>query len=229
MIPAWGGGEHLQYLRPTMPAAEPHPRWRVALRRALSLLLAASAVTLGPGASGAAGQILPTSTTAPATTSTEAPVETTTTEAEAEPEPEETTTTTRVTGTTARPATTNGSDDEDEDDEDTGVVTEDDVAEDAGTVADDEPAETTSTARDLLVSGDGSDGAQATTTSSTTVVEVAADDDGALDEQAQIWLIVAGLVLVALLIGVWTWRYWVRTRPATPDEGPDDTTVFHRG
>lgn len=226
MIPAWGAGEHLQYVRPAMPAVEPHPRRRVALRRALCLLLVAGTVLVGPAAIGAAGQILPTSTTAPATTTTEAPVETTTTEAE--PEPEQTTTTTRVTGTTARPTITAGSDD-DEDDADGASVTAEDVAEDAGTVADDEPAETTSTARDLLVSGDGSDGAQATTTSSTTVVEVAADEDGALDEQAQIWLIVAGLVLVALLIGVWTWRYWVRTRPAPVDDGPDDTTVFRQG
>jgi hypothetical protein len=228
VTPAWGAGEHLQYLRPTMPAAEPHPRRRVAPWRALCLLLAATAVLLGPAASGAAGQVLPTSsTTAPATTTTEAePVETTTTAVEAEPEPEATTTTTQATATTARPTTTARFDDEDEDDE---VVTDEDVAEDAGTVADDEPAETTSTARDLLVSGDGTDGAQSTTTTSTTVVEVAADEDGALDEQAQIWLIVAGLVLVALLIGLWTWRYWVRTRPSPPDDGTDDTTVFRRG
>ena len=64
------------------------------------------------------------------------------------------------------------------------------------------------------------------TTTSTTLVEVAADE-GTLDEQTQIWLIVAGLVVVAGLIGVWTWRYWVRTRPAPVEQEPDPTTVFH--
>lgn len=104
---------------------------------------------------------------------------------------------------------------------------------DPGAFGDDEPAvdeagETTTTERDLLVSGDGTEGAESTTTTSTTIVEVAADD-GSLDEETQIWLIVAGLVVVAALIGVWTWRYWVRTKPVAVDDGPDGTTVFPSG
>lgn len=228
MIVAWGADRHLHYRRPAMPAAEPHPRRRAAWR-ALATVLASGAVLLGvPGTPVAAGQILPTTTTTePSSATTEPEVTTTTTEAE----PATTTTdaptaTTRATTTTTRSSSGGTVGDRDGD----GVVGDaDDLVDDGtvgGTVEDEAPTETTSTARDLLVGGDGTEGAESTTTTSTTVVEVAADD-GSLDEETQIWLIVAGLVVVAALIGVWTWRYWARTKPAPVDPpDPDPTTVF---
>ena len=44
-----------------------------------------------------------------------------------------------------------------------------------------------------------------------------------------LWLIVAGLVVIALLIALWTVRFWRTTRPEPPvvEEPPaDPTTVF---
>lgn len=228
MIVAWGAARHLHYRRPAMPAAEPHPRRR-APWRALATVLASVVVLSGvPGAPAVAGQLLPTTTTtdpSPATTEPEPEVTTTTTEAEPAP------TTTDAPRAAPRATTTSRSsveDDEVDGEGDDGVADADAQADDDavdGPVEAEAPAETTSTARDLLVGGDGTDGAESTTTTSTTVVEVAADD-GTLDEEAQIWLIVAGLVAVAALIGVWTWRYWLRTKPAVVEGGPDDTTVF---
>ncbi len=95
----------------------------------------------------------------------------------------------------------------------------------------------TTTGRNLLVAGDGTDGAESTTTTSTT--PTSASDDGGVSESTTLWLIVAGLVAIAVLIGLWTRRYWVSTRPE-PDDGPsieagegtdrpggdDPTTVF---
>lgn len=221
-----------------MPAAEPHPRRRRALRRALVTIAASGALVLAvsPGPS-AMAQIIPSTTTEPAPTTTEAdPVETTTT-TEVEPAPtttegttETTRSTTQTTQGTVEDDTDSGAGDAGDDDgvvaDDRDVLTDDEVREDEGGVVDDVPLETTSTARDLLVSGDGTEGAEDTTTTSTTVVEVAADG-GSMDEETQIWLIVAGLVVVAALIGVWTWRYWVRTRPEPVEAEPDPTTVFH--
>lgn len=245
MTATWGGARHLHYLRPAMPAAEPHPRRRRALGRALATVITSGVVLLGiPGSPSAAGQILPPRTTEPSPATTEAqPEETTTTTEAAEPAPTTTeaptptptTPTTRATATTSRSSSDDDvgsrreavaddddvADDPDGDDE---PVADDEVVDD-GAVADDVAEETTSTSRDLLVSGDGSEGAQSTTTTSTTLVEVAAEGD-TLDEETRIWLVVAGLVVVAVLIGVWTWRYWVRTKPAVVADEPDPTTVF---
>ncbi len=206
-----------------------------ALRRALVTAVASGVLALAGPVAPSSAQILPTTTTAPVTTTTEAEPDDTTTTTEADEAP---TTTERSTATTRATATTQGSSGDDADDE--GTVEEDVFDEDVrdegilddegdAPLEDDVPAETTSTARDLLVSGDGSDGAESTTTTSTTVVEVAADG-GSLDEETQIWLIVAGLVVVALLIGLWTWRYWVRTKPAPAGAADaDPTTVFRPG
>lgn len=211
-----------------MPAVEPHPRRRAAWRALATVLASVVVLAAVPGAPAGAGQLLPTTTTepSPATTEREAEPELTTTTTEAEPAP----TTTDAPPATPRATTTTGrSSVEDDEVDGDGVVgdaddqADDDAVDDA--VEDEAPAETTSTARDLLVGGDGTDGAESTTTTSTTVLEVAADD-GSVDEETQIWLIVAGLVAVAALIGVWTWRYWVRTRPVPIEGGPDDTTVF---
>lgn len=80
-----------------------------------------------------------------------------------------------------------------------------------------EPASTT-TERDLLVAGDGSDGAESTTTTAeTSVVKASEAVAGGLSETSAVWAIVGGLVAVALGIGWWTWRFWRKTapRPAT--------------
>ena len=208
-----------------MPAVEPHPRRRRALRRVLVIAVTSVVLALAGPVAPAAAQLLPTETTAPATTEPEPePVETTTTtEADVAP-----TTTQRSTPSTSRaPTMTQRS----SSDDGPGSAAEDDVFQgdflddDDSTLEGEVPTETTTTARDLLVTGDGTDGSESTTTTSTTLVEVAADE-GSLDEEAQIWLIVAGLVVVAFLIGVWTWRYWVRTKPTPPDAEPDHTTVF---
>lgn len=199
-------------------------RRRIARRFALGAL--AVGLTCGTGVAGAQEPPLLTTTTTEApeettTTTTEAPEETTTTEA---PDEVTTTTTSRSTATTDDvPATVDDEDDADDvvvEDED-----EDDVVVD-GETDDTEPEPTSTTLRDLLVPGDGSDGAESTTTTSTTVAQ--AGDDG-IDEETQVWLIVGGLVAVALLIGAWTVRYWRRTRPVRPDDPgpePDATTVF---
>ena len=101
---------------------------------------------------------------------------------------------------------------------------------------DDEVEETTTTEatstsiRNLLVEGDGTEGAQSTTTTSTTVVGVEGDDAG-VSESTIIWLIVAGLVVISGLIALWTWRFWRATRPApvpvaAASETSDRTSVF---
>lgn len=203
-----------------MPRPEPHPRRTRPARRAAAAVAALGVLVLStPGVAGAQVPPLLTSTTeAPeeTTTTTEAPpatTTTTTTEADGDQSPA---TTLRTTTTLARSTTTTAPDDE---------VDEVDEVE-AEQVDDTVPPETSTTLRDLLVPGDGTDGAELTTTSTTAAPEVAAD--GALDEEAQVWLIVAGLVAVALLIGAWTVRFWRRTRPAGPqDDGDaDPTTVF---
>lgn len=71
------------------------------------------------------------------------------------------------------------------------------------------------TSVDLLVPGDGTEGAESTTTTETVAVAAVSDDgpsDGTL-----IALVVAGLVAIAIAVAVLTWRYWVATRPAPVD------------
>ena len=209
---------------PAVPGPDPTAR-----RRRIALLVAPAALALGvvagTGVSGAQIPPLFTTTTEPppeTTTTTEPPPETTTTEP-----PAATTTTQRSTPTTARATTTTTAVEDDDVAVDDDVVTGDGDAEETDEGSEvTEPAPTSSTLRDLLVPGDGSDGAQSTTTTSTTVAE--GDEDG-VDEETQVWLIVAGLVAVALLIGAWTVRYWRRTQPDRPDDPgpePDQTTVF---
>ncbi len=89
-------------------------------------------------------------------------------------------------------------------------------------VTTEEPApETTTTlevttSQDLLVPGDGTEGAESTTTTATpTRISNEGTSDGTL-----LALIVGGLVLLALVVSVLTWRYWVATRPPrTPTVG----------
>ncbi|MFP5256120.1 MAG: hypothetical protein ACLGI8_09750 [Acidimicrobiia bacterium] len=72
------------------------------------------------------------------------------------------------------------------------------------------------TSTDLLVPGDGTEGAESTTTTEATVAisnEGSGPSDGTL-----IGIVVAGLVLIAVVVSILTWRYWVATRPV-PVEG----------
>jgi len=105
-----------------------------------------------------------------------------------------TTTTARATSTTQRATTTT-------------VV---DIVEDVTTTT-----LPVTTSANLLVPGDGTEGAESTTT--TEPVLAASSSDG-LSDGTLIGLVVAGLVLIAVVIGILTWRYWVATRPA-PQEG----------
>ncbi len=61
----------------------------------------------------------------------------------------------------------------------------------------------------LLVPGDGTSGAESTTT---TTAARDGGDDGLSDESLVI-VVIIGLLVVALLVGLLTWRYWVATRP----------------
>lgn len=72
------------------------------------------------------------------------------------------------------------------------------------------------TSLDVLVPGDGTEGAESTTTTVQTVTRVSSEgtSDGTL-----IAVIVGGLVALALFVSVLTWRYWAATRP------PEDTAV----
>jgi hypothetical protein len=66
------------------------------------------------------------------------------------------------------------------------------------------------TSLDVLVPGDGTEGAESTTTTTplpTTIANEQADDGPLLA------LIVGGLLLLAIAVGILTWRYWVATRP----------------
>ena len=84
------------------------------------------------------------------------------------------------------------------------------------------PVETTSatvtitTLRDVLVPGDGTEGAESTTT---TEPQLAAADSG-LSDETLILIVVGGLTLVAVVIGLLTWRYWDATRPIVSDRSP---------
>ncbi|HEY6699084.1 MAG TPA: hypothetical protein VIZ67_12710 [Acidimicrobiales bacterium] len=77
---------------------------------------------------------------------------------------------------------------------------------------------TFTTVANLLVPGDGTDGAQATTT---TTAPPADEGSSADDENRLIWMIIAGLAGVAVLVAVLTWRYWLLTRPGLVLDGDD--------
>lgn len=75
------------------------------------------------------------------------------------------------------------------------------------------------TSRDVLVPGDGTKGAESTTTTLATPSTVSSNED---DDAALLALIVGGLVLLAIAVGILTWRYWVATRPPPgPTVGSD--------
>jgi hypothetical protein len=72
-----------------------------------------------------------------------------------------------------------------------------------------EPTFTVSTLQNVLIPGDGTEGAENTTT---TAKRLASGSDGLSDEQL-ILLIVGGLGIAAGVVGLLTWRYWTATRP----------------
>jgi hypothetical protein len=86
---------------------------------------------------------------------------------------------------------------------------------------------TTSTSLDvttsvnILVPGDGTEGAESTTTTTETPTTIS-DDDGTSDG-VLLAVVIGGLVVLAIVVGVLTWRYWAATRPpAAPAVGSDD-------
>lgn len=66
------------------------------------------------------------------------------------------------------------------------------------------------TTSNILVPGDGTDGAESTTTTLATATKVS---DGGPSDGTLIGLVIAGLVLVAVAVAILTWRYWLATRP----------------
>ncbi|MFZ6003729.1 MAG: hypothetical protein ACOYXM_07310 [Actinomycetota bacterium] len=73
----------------------------------------------------------------------------------------------------------------------------------------------TSTSDDVLVPGDGTEGAELTTTTEVTATRISS---GGPSDGTLIALVVLGLVVIALVVAVLTWRYWVATRPPLLDE-----------
>jgi cobalamin biosynthesis Mg chelatase CobN len=153
------------------------------------VLLAILAVVLvpSPGAVGAEPCVpdVTCETTTTAEPTTTTAVTTTTTEATTSTTARQTTTTARQTATTRAQATTTTT------------------------------VEPVTTANNVLVPGDGTEGAQSTTT---TVATVAAVSDDGPSDATLIALVIAGLLLIALVVAVLTWRYWVATRPPLLEE-----------
>jgi outer membrane biosynthesis protein TonB len=116
---------------------------------------------------------------------------------------EETTTTEEVVEEEPTPTTRRRDEDQDEEEQPDGTVP----------VETTEATVTVTTLRDVLVPGDGTEGAETTTT---TEPQLAAEGGGISDETL-ILVIVAGLTLVAVVTGLLTWRYWDATRP--PHDG----------
>jgi hypothetical protein len=96
------------------------------------------------------------------------------------------------------------------------VVEEESAEEAAAAAAYEAQGITFTTVANLLVPGDGTDGAQATTTTTAPAPDEGSSAD---DENRLIWMIIAGLAGVAVLVAVLTWRYWLLTRPGLVVEG----------
>lgn len=74
------------------------------------------------------------------------------------------------------------------------------------------------TSSNLLVPGDGTEGAESTTT--TVLLPTSVEDDGPSDGTL-ITLVIIGLVVIAGVVSVLTWRYWVATRPPLREADAD--------
>jgi len=73
---------------------------------------------------------------------------------------------------------------------------------------------TVTTSSNVLVPGDGTEGAESTTTTLATASKV---KDGGVSDGTLIALVIAGLVVIAGVVALLTWRYWVATRPPLLD------------
>ncbi|HEX2563929.1 MAG TPA: hypothetical protein VHK25_08440, partial [Acidimicrobiales bacterium] len=188
-----------------MTAGRPSRGGRAASCRAAVAALVGLGVLVG-GAAGAfaQNQPQPTTTAPPATTTT----------ATTAPRPTTTrppTTAPPTTQETAPPATAEAPASADDDSDVEPVVDEEQpVEEEAAADAYDAQGITFTTVANLLVPGDGTDGAQATTTTTAPQPDEGSSAD---DENRLIWMIIAGLAAVAVLVAVLTWRYWLLTRP----------------
>jgi len=165
--------------------------------RLTALVAAVLVATLTLVASASAGEAQPcepqpdcSTTTIPSTTTTTAPTTTTTVP---------TTTTTTFVQTT----TTQGQ----------SATTQEQIVTTTTTTLD------VSTSIDVLVPGDGTEGAESTTT--TTLTPTTISNEGTSDGTL-LALIVGGLVLLAVVVSILTWRYWAATRPPlAPTVGSD--------
>ena len=68
-----------------------------------------------------------------------------------------------------------------------------------------------STSINVLVPGDGTQGAESTTTTTVQTATKISSQDG--HDRLLITLVIVGLLLLAVAVGVLTWRYWAATRP----------------
>ena len=68
-----------------------------------------------------------------------------------------------------------------------------------------------STSQNVLVPGDGTEGAESTTTTTVQTATTISSQDG--HDRMLISLVIAGLLLLAVAVAVLTWRYWAATRP----------------
>jgi hypothetical protein len=159
----------------------------------------------------------------PSTTPTTAPPpKTTTTTATTTPP----TTAPPTTQQTAPPATEESPPPPEDDGDVEPVVDEAEPVEEEEVAASDAQGITFTTVNNLLVPGDGTEGAQATTT--TTAPQP--DEGSSADEENRlIWMIIAGLAAVAVIVAVLTWRYWLLTRPGLVLEGEDADDVRRGG
>lgn len=188
----------------------------VAASVVLTVLVAAGPALIGPAAGCwscavsspspvAAGEVGPqgnATTTTTSTTSTSVTPPTTTSTVE------ETTTTVEETTTTAAPVVTTAP-----------PTTRRAPPPTTTTVVEVELTTTTlamTTSTDLLVPGDGTEGAESTTT--TEAIAAISNEDSGPSDGTLIGVVVAGLVLIALVVSILTWRYWAATRPM-PVEG----------
>jgi hypothetical protein len=203
-----------------MTAGRPSRGGRAASCRAAVSALVGLGVLVG-GASGAFAQNQPqptTTTTAPTTTTTR-PRATTTTSPPTTAPP--------TTQETAPPATAEPPPPPDNDSDVEPVVDEEQpVEEEAAAETYDGQGITFTTVANLLVPGDGTEGAQATTTTTAPQPDEGSSAD---DENRLIWMIIAGLGAVAVLVAVLTWRYWLLTRPGLVLEGEEAEDVRRGG
>ncbi|MGV3760469.1 MAG: hypothetical protein ACO1PW_13160, partial [Actinomycetota bacterium] len=80
------------------------------------------------------------------------------------------------------------------------------------TTTTDDPTTTTTTEPTTTTSEAPTTSTPESTTTTESVVTISNEDSGPSDGTL-IGIVVAGLVLIALVVSVLTWRYWLATRP----------------